>query len=149
MKKELKLAQSTDDKLQSFSNMLSAKDVIKKNDPIQYVVCNLCNKEFVMEEDKSRHIRCMHVTKYRCKEPNCNTKFALHKSLKIHEIGHKKEKDDELIKCTKCDKTFTCPSLLEGHISTHSKDRLHKCTSYQKAYKQKSQSSRHLKILWY
>ena len=49
VKKELKLAQSIDEKLESFIDMLSAKDVIKKNDPIQYVICNLCNKEFVTE----------------------------------------------------------------------------------------------------
>ena len=60
VKKELKLAQSIDEKLEDFIDMLSAEDVIKKSDLIQYVVCNLCNKEFVTKEDKSRHIRlCM------------------------------------------------------------------------------------------
>ena len=83
VQKELKLAQSIDDKLQEFIGMLSADDVIKKSDPIQYVVCNLCKKEFVTEEDKTRHFRHTHVTKYSCKEQNCNAKFALDKSLDI------------------------------------------------------------------
>ena len=86
----------------------------------------------------------MHVMKYSCKAPNCNAKFALDKSLQIHEITHKK-KDDELIRCTKCDKTFPYPSLLQGHMSMHTDDRLHKCTTCPKVYKQKSQLSRHVK----
>ena len=110
---------------------------------MSFVTCVI--KNLSQKEDKSRHIRHMHVTKYTCKEPNCNAKFALDKSLQIHEIAHKKKKDDQLIKCTKCDKMFTFPSLLEGHMSMHSKDRLHKCTSCEKVYKQKLQLSRHLK----
>ena len=55
--------------------------------------CKLCGIFFKSEEQKSRHFRCQHTTKYHCSVKNCDVSFISKQKFDYHVLSHNKPQD--------------------------------------------------------
>ena len=83
------------------------------------VKCTLCKQVFTKEDEKTRHFKTMHTTKYKCTFVTCTQTFADQKMQEAHETVHSLLKK-KLKNCSKCSKTFRFKSELDYHKKSHS-----------------------------
>ena len=78
--------------------------------------CNICTKEFHVQEKVAFHIRTVHEGKhYKCE--SCGKSFSQAINLKNHiHTVHEGTKD---FVCNKCDKSYTTAYWLKQHLKKH------------------------------
>ena len=104
---------------QYIGDLSTAENKVPRHHNDDVIFCSLCNHVFSSEDEKTRHFKCMHTTKFVCSVKQCKSSFSERRSLERHEKKHKIPKK-KLKKCSKCKKTFRFKCELSYHMKAHS-----------------------------
>ena len=126
--------------------MQHAKVETKKQEvPKKNIRCSFCNRLFMSEEKKTRHMKSAHGPKYKCSYKNCKRKYSSERDLKPHMKIHTLSQD-KLYKCTQCEKSFQLKSELKTHKKSHSDFKEFVCHTCGKEFKHKGMLNRHAEV---
>lgn len=103
-----------------------------------------CSQVFVMKTDFMIHLRDAHPDHkpYACKEPGCTKAYRLIRSLYTHQKVHMERSH----LCSICGKSFSRPSSLNSHMTTHDTVRRFVCAVADcgKAFRSNAKRSHHM-----
>lgn len=114
----------------------------------QFVVCAVCDGNFVTRRSLQTHIRTVHEVDMSTDLENkpiscdeCDARFACYASAHRHTLVHTGERPYQ---CNRCDATFMQSGSLNRHLASHAGMKSHKCTKCRVVFTRKSSLDRHV-----
>ena len=147
MQKELGNILDIMTELKEYRNKLKNAKVETEKDeaPEKNIKCSFCNRLFLSEQQKTRHMKSKHSPKFKCLYKNCKCKYSNDSDLKTHMKIHKMSKDN-MYKCKECSKCYQFKSELKTHQKSHSDFKEYVCHTCGKEFKHKGMLNHHATV---